>query len=402
MLSASGLHDASDRSEAVFALVWTVPWALVAIASGPRLPSRISLGWIVLVALMIRLPFVTTPWVLSDDAWRYLWEGQVLASGENPFIRSPDELPGLNDALRARVNHPEVSSIYPPLALGWFWLLHQLGGQPWIAQVTALLADLLTVSLLTRSPNSGSRAAWIYALLPLAAIESAGNAHLESLALPALTLCFVTWRRHPGRAHAWAAVSAGIKVLPLVVLPMWLHRWGFKRTLIQTLVACAALMLVASPVWMDGPEVLQGWAAYSRHWSFNGLLFPWLEPIIGSWTRLVLILVAAGACLLGLARMRHPAAFAALVGTVFLCTSPTVHPWYVLWAVVPSLWCGRVGWAAASTPLLLAYGALLGLDPDTGSWDVPAELWWITWGGAAVAAALARRWAKFAPSPTIE
>ena len=130
------------------------------------------------------------------------------------------------------------------------------------------------------------------------------------------------------------------------------------------------------------------------------LLFPWLEPLVGPLTRPALILVAGAVCLARLRRASNPWELAAFVGTVFVCTSPTVHPWYVLWAVVPSLWCGRVAWAAASTPLLMSYGALLGLDPATGAWAVHPSLWWLTWGGAAAAALVARRWAQTAPTPT--
>jgi hypothetical protein len=74
-----------------------------------------------------------------------------------------------------------------------------------------------------------------------------------------------------------------------------------------------------------------------------------------------------------------------VAGTAFVLLSPTVHPWYVLWAVVPDLACGRRGWAWASVALSGSYLVLLAYDPTTDRWSEAPWLWWVTWGPAVVA-----------------
>jgi hypothetical protein len=82
---------------------------------------------VVALALLVRLPLVGTPPLLSDDLYRYLWEGTVLGAGGDPFATAPAAWPGLDDVLRAHVNHPDVPSVYPPLALVWFRALALAG-----------------------------------------------------------------------------------------------------------------------------------------------------------------------------------------------------------------------------------------------------------------------------------
>ncbi|NNF08640.1 MAG: hypothetical protein HKN21_17895, partial [Candidatus Eisenbacteria bacterium] len=54
---------------------------------------------------------------LSDDIYRYLWDGHVLLSGINPFRYAPNDpvLVELHTAFWGLINNPELPTIYPPL-----------------------------------------------------------------------------------------------------------------------------------------------------------------------------------------------------------------------------------------------------------------------------------------------
>ena len=65
-------------------------------------------------------------------------------------------------------------------------------------------------------------------------------------------------------------------------------------------------------------------------------------------------------------RRRDPAEVALWAGGAFVLLSPTVHPWYVIWAWVPSLLTGVRAWTALATAAPLAYAVLATLDPATG------------------------------------
>ena len=80
-----------------------------------------------------------------------------------------------------------------------------------------------------------------------------------------------------------------------------------------------------------------------------------------------------------------------VLGLTFVCLTPTMHPWYLLWALVPSLASGRRDLAAASVCVPISYLVLGTWDAATGTWDAGPWLWWITWTPA-VAAFLITRW----------
>jgi len=136
----------------------------------------------------------------------------------------------------------------------------------------------------------------------------------------------------------------------------------------------------------SGHGALRGWSAYAGHWWFNPFAGTLLRPLLGEAARPVLVLVACAIMLAGWWRETDPTRLWLWAGTTFVLFSPTVHPWYLLWALVPSLLVGSPVWGAAAIPLLASY-LVLRTTADPGGW---AEQWWlapVTWGGALAFAA---------------
>jgi len=362
---------------------------------------------LLLAAAAVRIPLVGSPPLLSDDLFRYLWEGTVLAAGGNPFLESPASLPGLDDALRAHVNHPGLTSIYPPLALGWFRLLHLLGGSPWLAQACTASLDLVTVlalALMLRGTGGSVWPAWLYALHPVPALESAAGAHLDVVAVALTAAAVLAWQRgRPGPAVLGVVAGAGVKLFPVLLLPVMFTRQAWRREVAGLLIAGVAMVVLLWPVLDAGPALVASMHTYWSSWSFNGLVYPLLAPVLGPYTRPVLAGAGVTAVGWGWWRYREPVGTWAVAGAAFVLLSPTVHPWYLLWVLVPSLMRRRWGWAAASVALLGSYGVLLGYDPGTDQWQVPAWLPWITWGPALAflaVEALLRRHVKQPTAPS--
>lgn len=342
----------------------------------------VSLFAVIALALLLRGTQIGTPWLLSDDAWRYLWEGTLLNHGGNPFLQAPESVMGLDDALRDRVNHPDISSIYPPLALWWFRVL-AVAGTPLAAQVMTAALDLLTVTALWHVGQRTIQQHWpalLYALHPLPVIELAGSAHIEGPAICAAALAIWAW--HTDRtALSWSAFAAGgaIKLLPFMVLPALVGRLHGKRTMMATLTTAIVFLALAIPILDGGSTLFSGLESYTRHWSFNGLLYPWLAPSLGELTRPVLAILGLGAIAHGLWSRLPPAQLLLRVGLAFMAITPTAHPWYGLWVLMPALATGRFWLAIATIPLIGSYGVLLGYDPIAETWSEPVWLWWVTW-----------------------
>ena len=200
-----------DRQHAwiIVPIAWI--WGLFALSSarGPRA----TVWGALLVGLLVRVPLVGTPAHLSDDGFRYLWEGLAANHGINPFLVPPSAVHGLDDGLAAQVNHPDFTSIYPPLALLWFRGNALFFRQLWGLQGTTAAVDLITVGVLARVAPRGY--GWVYALHPLSALESASGAHLEPVSIALTVGALLSTRFGP----AFAALGIWSKAFPIAFWP---------------------------------------------------------------------------------------------------------------------------------------------------------------------------------------
>jgi alpha-1,6-mannosyltransferase len=140
-------------------------------------------------AAVFRLIFVVNPPTLSDDIYRYAWDGRVQLAGLSPFTHTP-----LDPALK-HFKSPGVSrlkgnvgvvAVYQPAAQVLFFATAPAGDKSIYAIKTVLaLLDIGTIwlifgilKLLKRRPAP----AIIYAWSPLIVFEIAGSGHIDGLA----------------------------------------------------------------------------------------------------------------------------------------------------------------------------------------------------------------------------
>ena len=325
---------------------------------------------VLVLALLVRGVLLFGEAGLSDDFFRYLWEGGVTAAGGNPYIHAPadpiwDAVAG-HDPIRAAVNHPQVPTIYPPLALELFAVLAKVAYDPLSIRGFMGLCDAAIAYVLARLLTARGRSldgAWLYALMPLGAIESAHGGHLEAAAILPMVIGLLAWERgRPGLG--WVGIAALLKLLPALILPALWRRSPWLLLLLAGLAALTAL-----PFLDGGVAVVSGLGTYAQHWSFNGSLHPLLELGLGESARTVCAGIAAVLIASSLWRHRDPARVALWVGGAFVICSPTVHPWYVLWAWVPALIVGVRAWTVLAWLVPMAYIALATLNPITGQWQ---------------------------------
>ncbi len=366
------------RSHAVGAVAVMLGWG-VAVTSW-CLVARPRPGPSVLVAaLAARWVLALPPPTLSDDLYRYLWEGRVVAHGGNPYLQPPDDpaLAHLRNATWEQVAHRQVPTIYPPLALGAFWTADRLhlGPTGWRMAVSAV--DVTTVAALARLAPAWPGAAVLWALHPLPVLESGASGHLEGPALALLAWGWLAWRRGRRALGALAVGAAGLlKVVPLALLPAMFRP---RERPAPSWPPLAALALVAAALAALGPGALGGWRVFALRWSFNGLLWPLLPPLFGGDTAARQAAAAIGlvAALVAWRRADTPERFALWCCGVLLLLAPVVHPWYVLWALLPALVVGSAPWVALATAVLAAYLVLDGYRPgDATTWQ---EVPWVPW-----------------------
>lgn len=328
--------------------------------------------WIVLgFAVCFRVILLLSNPIQEDDFYRYLWDGKVVASGLNPYLLAPQTVrearaedtrvqpyariaqqePGFALIL-SRVNHPEVPTIYPPLAQGLFGVSALIApGSLFVLRVLLLCCDLalcwLLVALL-RDLAINPAYVTFYAWSPLVIKETSNSVHYD--VLPAFWLMCALFFSVCGKVlvtYASVALAVLGKVYPLLLLPLFACRtWrthGNAWTIAGLAVTCLLILIGYAPFWQDGGAVWQGTRAFAERWQTNSFLFPALHMLVEErWVaNTIVALLSAGVVIATLARFdlrnAHEFLWAVflVLGVVFVL-SPVGNPWYLVW-IVPLL-----------------------------------------------------------------
>jgi hypothetical protein len=387
-------------------------------------PQRSPLAWVVAFGLLFRVTLWLSPAALSDDLYRYLWDGRVQAHGVNPYRHPPGapELAPLRDDLYPRVNHPEIPTIYPPLAQAAFLLIALTSPTPLAVKVAFTLFDLGTAWLLHRllvRRGGPPEALIVYLWSPLVVVEVAGSGHVDALAIFCLVAALL-WAEEGRTLRASVALSLSIlsKFFAAALIPAFrplppspspegrrgdpspqppppkgegeqaltsqppLPKTGEgeqacpndkgRAVLLIPLILLAAYLPYAGA----GANLFAGLRAYAEHWQFNDLLFrhiaAWAGPDRARQT--VALLFGLTALLLAVRKVDLLTSAHILVGA-FLLLTPTLHPWYALW-IVPFLTLRRsAAWLLLTGLVPLSYHVLIRYVSE-GVW---MEAEWVRW-----------------------
>jgi hypothetical protein len=259
------------------------------------------------------------------------------------------------------------------------------------------LCDLLVclpLAWLLRARRLPLAALTAWAWNPWIALEFAGAGHLDSGAilctLGALACLPVHGRASPGRsaaALALLATGAGLKLLPLALVPFVLRR--VHRPLLGLLGFLVVLVLGVLPLaFLSGrPPRLGGLSEYAFRWESFSLLYRWIEPLFARvftfderwsdprWLARELVLVLWLALALRAWRRRHaPVRAAAGLLGAFLMLTPTLHPWYLGWIVPFLALRPALAWSALVAAAPLLYWPLVRWRGEH-VWVEPAWLW---------------------------
>lgn len=317
------------------------------------------------------------PPVLSDDLYRYIWEGRLWLEGFNPYRIPPDDpaLAPLRDELWESINNKGLATIYPPLSELLFAFAAWLGGGVTTVKLLALAALVATVGLVARVTGD-PRIALAVGLNPLLSAESALNGHFDILVGGALLIVAWALSRHQfAKAGFAVCVAVGLKVVGLAALPLL---WRRPRVLAATAFGAALLLapLAASRTLSDSAS---GPGQFATRWQGNESVFAlvdWISHCVvsdsyaGLVARISVVAILLAVVVL-LTKRRVPAAQATriLIWSVLLL-SPQVHPWYLAWLLPIELAAGGRAALIWSAAVLCAYWPL-DAWVERGVWDMP-------------------------------
>ena len=200
---------------------------------------RILYGIFAAAVVMQGILIFTRP-TLSDDMYRYIWDGRVQAQGISPYRYPPNspELSYLQDKdIYPAINRKGVVTVYPPAAEGAYAFLWRLfpDNVHWFQAVMSaggLLAGILLMGLL-RDLNRSPVRALIYLWSPLLMFETAHSAHIDGLVLPFLVgAWWARVRERDGLTGFLLGIATVMKFYPALLLPfLWRprHAQGWWR-----------------------------------------------------------------------------------------------------------------------------------------------------------------------------
>ncbi len=324
-----------------------------------KCPYRGPLTAWLIGALILRLIFLAAAPELSDDYFRFIWDGRLWNRGISPFAYLPADLmeieefasQPINQVLFRGLNSPEYFTVYPPISQyvflsSTYFFPEDIQANFIFMRIIILLAEGGTVLILPkvlRAFQQPPEWALIYAWNPLVILELTGNLHFEAVMILFLILALWFYQKqqyHPSAVAVGLAI--GTKLIPLIFLPLlWKRLPGHKLLQYYIWVGVTVLLCFLPILNMDLIKGLSaGLGLYFQKFEFNASIYYLIREIgflvkgyntiqtagivLAVTTFLLIIWLAAKSG----KHLTWPQAMTFAL-TIYLFLTTTVHPWYI-------------------------------------------------------------------------
>ena len=299
---------------------------------------------LLIAGILIRLLFINTTPIGSDDIYRYMWDGKVQAHGINPYLYSPvdaslnflhsDKLPGL-------INFNSMKSIYFPLSQWIFYAGYSISGENVYGYKLLLfifeLITIFSIYLLVKKLRIERKYILLYALCPLPIIQFALDAHVDGFGLPFLVLSLLFYLDNKKvLSLILLGISFSIKPVGLVILPILFFTEKTYVDRIKILIIPFIVFFIQFLPYIFTSNPFEAFLIYTKNWAFNGSVFLSLYHFIQnnqvarkvcSLILLVLVFIIAISKKDFLWKVYYSV-------LLLFILSPVVHPWYITWIAI--------------------------------------------------------------------
>ena len=390
---------------------------------------KINFKILLLLGVAARLVFLIALPNLSQDYFRFLWDGRLLAEGLNPYLNTPDQWQALGQLPIAQAQElldgmgalsRKHFSNYPPLNQFFFWLSGVLSGNSILGGILVLRLSCFAADLgllwigrkLLKQLNLPEHQIFWYFLNPFIIIELTGNLHFEGVMLFfLLASLYLLFRGNWFWSALLMGLSFSVKLLPLLMLPVFFqylitvhsktkepskpfkHLTEKPLQSLWKLVRYYAVVIVVF-IFSFAPFLTEELVAHFsqtiglwfQKFEFNASVYYIIRGIgfqvkgyniIASAGKILPVVVIFGLLLLALFRKsysKQQLMSTLLLGTslYFLCAT-TVHPWYVATPLVLSVFTRYRFALVWSFVVFLSYSAYKIDRVDENLWLVAAE-----------------------------
>lgn len=294
---------------------------------------------------------------LSDDYFRFIWDGHSNLTGLNPYEFKPEEITNRNDFfsnIYDELNSKIYYSVYPPLLQGIFtistWLFPKsILGSVIIMRLFLIAFEIGSIFFISKILEKFSLPKWqvlLYALNPLVIMEISGNLHFEGMMIFFLlgSIYLLAYSKQVIYAAISLGLAIGAKLLPLIFIPFLLHKLGLQKSFIFGIISGLVALLSFYMIWDVAlfSNFSDSIRLYYKSFEFNGGIYYLCREIgylfrgyneiatIGPGLALFSALGIISLALLDRKKdiSRLPLLFLFGLSLYQLC-STTVHPWYI-------------------------------------------------------------------------
>ncbi len=329
-------------------------------------PALFSLKYCIMLAIVFRLIAVFCLPHLSDDYFRFIWDGKVFLNHTSPFAYTPGQYIAIhNDAefnflyKNLITESQEAFTAYPAVlqyifGAAVFCFPKSIFGAVVIMKLFLFIAECFTIYglyIFCKFKKLPVRNILWYALNPLIIAELTGNVHFEALLICFLVFCFYFLHKNNLwlTAFFWA-LAINTKLLPLMLAPLLLMYTGLWRFTKMALVACIVLVLTSIPFINTSllAHLSDSVGKYYSLFEFNGSFYYlaartaelFTDEDYTQWIATVLGFISF-ACILFISFFNFKKdAFlnkALFIFYVYFLCAAMVHPWYVSTIVMLSV-----------------------------------------------------------------
>jgi hypothetical protein len=322
---------------------WSALFA-VAVVALLRAPRRASVAVSLAGGVALGVASLARIAVLSNDLYRYAWDGRVQAAGIDPYRYAPiaPQLDRLHDnwlwppasicAGRGKpagctlINRSNVHTIYPP---GTATTVRDRGYEATGLLLATLVAGLVLVVL--RRTGRDPRLVALWSLCPAVSLEAVQNAHVDVVAVIAVLGALLVTRRHVLWAAALLAVAGLVKLYPLVLFPAVLQRRRIAAAAVIVALVVASYLPYVIDVGSGVGGYLHGYLDQEGYGSGTRFVLLHLIGLHEHPASVVAVLIVVGVIAAAwLRRLGPPEQSALAVFVVVLLVATPGEPWYDL------------------------------------------------------------------------
>ncbi len=358
------------------------------------------------IAFVSRLIFLVATPNLSQDFFRFIWDGRMIFEGYNPFLYTPNfffekgELPVSGaQTLYDGMGWLSASHFtnYPPVSQFCYFLAavfanHSVLGSIIAMRILIIIADFATLFFgrkLLKALHLNPNYIFWYILNPFIIIELTGNLHFEGVMICFLVLSLYLLQKLKWQ---WAAVafslSVATKLIPLIFLPLIFKHLKLKKgflfcSIVGLINIVLFLPFISSEFITNYTETVGLWF---KNFEFNASLFNISKSIgyqitgenkiklIGPVMAILVILYILYTTYKSpLKDIKNLLINMLLIISVYYFMATTVHPWYVSILLILAVFTGYKFPLIWSVTIILSYLAYVSSDHKENLWIIGLE-----------------------------